>query len=1119
MTTPYLFCKRACNSNVNKSVSLVNHTLWDQKASASTRTLLINKENAIQISRVDLDSGNITELLQQVFYDRLRDIVAVNDGSIIAIAEGDTCSLLFLEIDPKSKRFMVSEQRETLDLLSTKNAREFQQIYRNMNWSQAMSHSLRSNMPHLLRVSNSDRQVAVANIENSIRVISLVSRDEKLHFDQSSIIEYNHPGVIWDFQFTNNSENIVAIYSNRKSGLTDIHILQVTSNMISLVQVIPGQANFFCSVFTSITPIGNTFIATIGSELYLHNGGSNSTISTGVKEDIMITAVCASQGKIYFVDELNELYSCTVNGNELGQVETVPCNFTSSVDKLLLVHEQDDLQMFITSGPFSDLSMHEVDGGVYQKLYSVPNTAVVTDFEDKYENQTSSDQRQYIVASQGQGEPDKLRIIGKGIGTNATTLSEQSYEGINGLWTLTSNGSYKFIIMSFLNVTRILLNGEESIENLNESGFEMNDTTIDCARVGDNLYIQVTPKAVILVQFRDEKDQIGREISRWKAQSTSTITTCSIDSTSILISLTNTNAVIELKVHNCSLVHDSAISIQSDVSCIHQNGLYAAIGTYDHHVTLYKKDDKWNQTTRISLEEYTSDRLGIAGSLILDIERAYIFIGMRDGTCVISPFSNNQPTVRRLGIHPVRLVKTHDRIVALSNFSWSIAFDTIRHQYDLLPIDIDDVLFLCPFSYEERDALLCVKKDNTIDVVTLNTAERMNIKSCAISEPCKRVLLIKEKHIAIVLSNNQLIVLNLLLQQQDPDYVTYVNIFDTQQENEVPLSITQWNDDIVVGTKRNQASRYNQLNEERIGAPDSDCGRVYVISIKISIQAENVFEYSIRTKLDLPGAAYAVATYDDKHIITSAGNRFIMCTLVEEKLVAIAQNNTRSFVHSISCGTSRICVTDRYDGALFFVFDQEKSLNMLQCDRAGIGGEYNRTAANVTMIDDDLVAGIDRAGSFFMLAYQQEVQQVLTVCYHYLGEIATKVKNCTLARHKMGTMPNDDRHCLVTITVTGSVICFVEISQAEYKILKKLQKLLLEKLHNRVLLKPRYKSRHVVDEEALSLLLDLPIGEGEQDELPGIQLMAELNNHLKRKDDLLTIQELRAMIRKLNAYM
>jgi hypothetical protein len=105
---------------------------------------------------------------------------------------------------------------------------------------------------------------------------------------------------------------------------------------------------------------------------------------------------------------------------------------------------------------------------------------------------------------------------------------------------------------------------------------------------------------------------------------------------------------------------------------------------------------------------------------------------------------------------------------------------------------------------------------------------------------------------------------------------------------------------------------------------------------------------------------------------------------------------------------------------LFFIFDQEKRLQYLQSDRAGTGGEYHRIAVNMTMIDDDLIVGNDRFGSFFALSYQQEVQQVTTACYHYLGETALKVKNCTInPAHKIGTTTGEDRYCLVTVTITG----------------------------------------------------------------------------------------------------
>jgi hypothetical protein len=96
----------------------------------------------------------------------------------------------------------------------------------------------------------------------------------------------------------------------------------------------------------------------------------------------------------------------------------------------------------------------------------------------------------------------------------------------------------------------------------------------------------------------------------------------------------------------------------------------------------------------------------------------------------------------------------------------------------------------------------------------------------------------------------------------------------------------------------------------------------------------------------------------------------------------------------------------------------------------------------------------------------------------------------------------------------------VEITRNEYEILKELQDLLIQYTHNRLLLKPRYESRHVIDDEVVSLALILPIGTGEQDEQEGNQLMNTLNSNLKRKDDqLLDITQVRSIITKLNKYM
>jgi hypothetical protein len=165
---PYLYCKRGFNSNVVKSAHIVKHNAWDSESSNS-RTLLLRTENGLQVHRVDLESGTVIEILQQIMQDRLRDVIPLNDGSLVAITEGDTCQLQFFDLDHNIGRFAVSNQRQSLDLLTPQNAMEFQQYYRNMNWIHVMSTSLRSSLPNILRMDPNNRILAVGNTENTIR--------------------------------------------------------------------------------------------------------------------------------------------------------------------------------------------------------------------------------------------------------------------------------------------------------------------------------------------------------------------------------------------------------------------------------------------------------------------------------------------------------------------------------------------------------------------------------------------------------------------------------------------------------------------------------------------------------------------------------------------------------------------------------------------------------------------------------------------------------------------------------------------------------------------------------------------------------------------------------------
>jgi DNA damage-binding protein 1 len=113
-----------------------------------------------------------------------------------------------------------------------------------------------------------------------------------------------------------------------------------------------------------------------------------------------------------------------------------------------------------------------------------------------------------VVTCSGAFKDGSLRFIRNGVGINEQAAIE--LPGIKGIWSLrpsTDTEFYKYIVLAFVGQTRILeMNGEELSElETGDAGFISTEQTLFCGNVVHNQFIQVTPKAVYLINSANLK--------------------------------------------------------------------------------------------------------------------------------------------------------------------------------------------------------------------------------------------------------------------------------------------------------------------------------------------------------------------------------------------------------------------------------------------------------------------------------------------------------------------------------------------------------------------------------------------------------------------------------------
>lgn len=149
-----------------------------------------------------------------------------------------------------------------------------------------------------------------------------------------------------------------------------------------------------------------------------------------------------------------------------------------------------------------------------------------------------------LVTCSGAFKDGTLRIIRNGVG-----IQEQAnvdLPGIKGLWSLKPNSSARYdqyIVFALVGETRILSMTGEELEETEIAGFEAEQSTLFCGNVTHNQLIQITSKAIFLVDCESLT-----QVAVWKPSPESNITCASVNSQSgqILVAIGSLLYYLEL---------------------------------------------------------------------------------------------------------------------------------------------------------------------------------------------------------------------------------------------------------------------------------------------------------------------------------------------------------------------------------------------------------------------------------------------------------------------------------------------------------------------------------------------------------------------------------------------
>ncbi|XP_010257605.1 PREDICTED: splicing factor 3B subunit 3 [Nelumbo nucifera] len=196
---------------------------------------------------------------------------------------------------------------------------------------------------------------------------------------------------------------------------------------------------------------------------------------------------CLNTGELFMVDISSESDGIRVNLSD--------CLYKGPPCKALLWVKGGFVAALVEMG---DGMVLKLENG--KLLYSSPiqNIAPILDMAFVDYHDEKQDQ---IFACCGKAPEGSLRVIRSGISVEKLLSTAPIYQGITGIWTMrmkVTDSYHYFLVLSFVEETRVLSVGLSFTDVTDAVGFQPDACTLACGLVGDGLLIQIHRNAVRL---------------------------------------------------------------------------------------------------------------------------------------------------------------------------------------------------------------------------------------------------------------------------------------------------------------------------------------------------------------------------------------------------------------------------------------------------------------------------------------------------------------------------------------------------------------------------------------------------------------------------------------------
>ncbi|KAM7261907.1 hypothetical protein ACFE04_020984 [Oxalis oulophora] len=518
---------------------------------------------------------------------------------------------------------------------------------------------------------------------------------------------------------------------------------------------------------------------------------------TGVEKNPRMV-FCLDSGEFFIVDILLDSDGPKVNLSE--------CVYKSQPCKALLWVEWGFIAAIVEMGDGMVLKFED-DQLLFNS--SIQNIAPISDVYVLGNHDEKHDQ---LFACCGVAPEGSLRIIRNGISVEKLLKTSPIYHGVTGTWTIKmgiKDSYHSFLILSFVEETRVLAVGVSFTDVTESVGFLPNVCTLACGLVADGLIVQIHQNGVRLCLPTLTAHSKGVPLlhpvnTSWVPENVS-ISLGAVQHDLIIVSTSNPCFLSVLKVrflatYQYEMYEVHRLTFQHELSCIsirtitqkdieyHTNlanngfciGYTFVIGTHKPSVEVLSFTDDQGIKILASGVISLTNTMGTAISgcvpqdarLVL-VDQLYVLSGLRNGmllrfewpstgsatSCSSQMALDGQSTdlqliaSRRIGITPVFLVPLSDSldsdIIVLSDRPWLL--HTARHSLSYTSISFQPSTHATPVCSVDCPQGILFVADNSLHLMEMVHTKRLNVQKFHLGGTPRKVLFHSESKLLIVM--------------------------------------------------------------------------------------------------------------------------------------------------------------------------------------------------------------------------------------------------------------------------------------------------------------------------------------------------------------------------------